>query len=223
MQYRMHPNLCAYISSSFYKGQLCTPPEIEAARRAVDTKGMYWVSYPTYPDRNAEQPPHPRSTSQQNPTEADLVLQLVRPYLGRKYVMVITFYKAQENLIRALLLQHGILEDPDFKTGLRICGPVPGERGRRSHPLLCAIQRRSSGRLCDQPQPPKCGGESRQRAFGSSGRRSHIRGKQELESSRCEVRPHDSGAAACHASPPCHRCHRGVCACVSPPSACQCR
>jgi hypothetical protein len=45
------------------------------------------------------------------------VLRLVPPYLGHKCVMVVTFYKAQETLICALLLQHGILED----NRLRIC------------------------------------------------------------------------------------------------------
>ncbi|KAJ1435568.1 AAA domain-containing protein, partial [Ochromonadaceae sp. CCMP2298] len=79
---------------------------------------MYWVSYP---NTNAEQPPPARPTSYENLTEAKLVLRLVRPYLGKKYTMVITLYKAQETLIRALLLQHGILEDADPKTGLRIC------------------------------------------------------------------------------------------------------
>eukprot|EP00601_Ochromonadales_sp_CCMP2298_P007636 CAMPEP_0173213804 /NCGR_PEP_ID=MMETSP1141-20130122/25605_1 /TAXON_ID=483371 /ORGANISM="non described non described, Strain CCMP2298" /LENGTH=718 /DNA_ID=CAMNT_0014141067 /DNA_START=61 /DNA_END=2213 /DNA_ORIENTATION=- len=116
-QYRMHENLCAYVSDSFYGGRLCTPPDTAAARRAVDAHGMYWVSYPNTP---AEVTPK-GSTSYHNPTEAELVLRLVRPYLGKKYTMVITLYKAQETLIRALLLQHGILEDADPKTGLRIC------------------------------------------------------------------------------------------------------
>jgi superfamily I DNA and/or RNA helicase len=44
--YRMHPNICEFVSDSFYRGRLFTPPAVGAARRAVDAQGMQWVSYP---------------------------------------------------------------------------------------------------------------------------------------------------------------------------------
>ena len=118
-QYRMHPRICEYVSSSFYNGKLCTPKEVSAARLSADAHGLYWISYPSC---DAEEAPRRGSTSRQNSTEASLVASIAKcPSLRAKYVMVITFYKAQENLIRETLLAAGLAEDSDPKTGLRIC------------------------------------------------------------------------------------------------------
>ncbi|KAJ1442996.1 AAA domain-containing protein, partial [Ochromonadaceae sp. CCMP2298] len=110
---------------------------------------MYWVSYP---NTSAETPPRGTlSTSKQNPTEAELVLRLVRPDLGKKYTMVSTFYKAQVELIRALLLQQGIPED----NRLRICS-VDQSQGSEADVVILSCVR--SNPLCEEgflADPPR--------------------------------------------------------------------
>ncbi|KAJ1393687.1 AAA domain-containing protein, partial [Ochromonadaceae sp. CCMP2298] len=102
---------------------------------------MYWVSYP---NTSAETPPRGTlSTSKQNPTEAELVLRLVRPYLGHRCVMVVTFYKAQVELIRALLLQQGIPEGDR----LRICS-VDQSQGSEADVVILSCVR--SNPLCEK-------------------------------------------------------------------------
>lgn len=104
-QYRMHPNICEFISSQFYNNTLETPREIEITRQASDKDGLYWLSYP---GDNAEHSPL-HSTSKVNPEEVRIILNLLAcPSNRSKSVMVITFYKAQEKMIREEALKAGI-------------------------------------------------------------------------------------------------------------------
>lgn len=98
-QYRMHPKLSNLVSELFYGGLLKTPPQIADDRTAIDQHGVWWL---TYDNDDAESTPE-RSKSKQNITEAVLVVQLlVRGLKHGRSVMAITFYKAQENLIRRI-------------------------------------------------------------------------------------------------------------------------
>lgn len=98
-QYRMHPKMSNLVSELFYDGLLKTPLQIADNRTAIDRHGVWWL---TYDNDDAESTPE-RSKSKQNITEAVLVVQLlVRGLNHGRSVMAITFYKAQENLIRRI-------------------------------------------------------------------------------------------------------------------------
>jgi ATP-dependent RNA/DNA helicase IGHMBP2 len=143
----MHPSICKYVSDSFYDGKLCTPKEVSAARLSADAHGLYWVTYPRS-DANvdAEKAPRKGSTSKQNSTEAGLVAAIACcPSLKAKYVMVITFYKAQENLIRETLSAAGLVEDSDPKNGLRICS-VDQAQGSEADVVILSCVRSNSAR-----------------------------------------------------------------------------
>lgn len=128
-QYRMHPSVCQYISTRFYAGSLRTPPEVASERTAVDSCGMWWVDYATSGlSTDFEQSPERKnSKSKVNPTEARLVVEIVQALAltraahlragddrgtpGQKTVMVVTFYKAQDALLKELLTAEGIQEN----------------------------------------------------------------------------------------------------------------
>jgi hypothetical protein len=99
-QFRMHPVVCSFVAATFYDGALTTNPLIGRSRVRADPVGLWWLAYH---DKNAESSP-PRSTSKVNETEAILALGLLdREDLRGKSVMVITFYKAQETLLKKML------------------------------------------------------------------------------------------------------------------------
>jgi hypothetical protein len=103
-QFRMHPSVCDFVSTTFYDGGLSTNVKIGANRLRADRVGLWWL---TYSDTDAESSP-PRSTSKINETEALLALSLLdREDLAGKSVMVITFYKAQETLMKRMLANMG--------------------------------------------------------------------------------------------------------------------
>jgi superfamily I DNA and/or RNA helicase len=111
-QYRMHPTVCKLVANLFYDGLLSTPRFIEDARTAIDPHGLWWL---TYTDNDAESTPE-RSKSKQNIAEAVLVVKLLINGLrhGRS-VMAITFYKAQENLIRRIFKDLEYTEDENCR------------------------------------------------------------------------------------------------------------
>ena len=111
-QFRMHPSVCDFVSDTFYNGSLMTNPVIDASRRGADSVGLWWV---TYSDTDAESSP-PRSTSKINETEVYLTLSLLdREDLVGKSVMVITFYKAQETLMKRMLESTGREESESLR------------------------------------------------------------------------------------------------------------
>lgn len=111
-QFRMHPSVCNFVSDTFYNGRLCTNPLVRANRLRGDQFGMWWV---TYRDKDAESCP-PRSTSKINETEAMIALSILdREDLIGKTVMVITFYKAQETLMKRMFAKSGRLESESLR------------------------------------------------------------------------------------------------------------
>lgn len=120
-QYRMHPNICGFISKEFYSGTLRTPPDTATVRMQADRRGLYWIDYArSRAGHNASETS--TRTSKLNNEEAGLVLEAYRAMTSssgsggrpsRKSFMIITFYKPQEHAIRDLFKQVGIAEDPD--------------------------------------------------------------------------------------------------------------
>jgi len=104
-QYRMHPTICQIVSDLFYQGNLTTNKDITALRVRVDPIGLYILS-----SLSPEETP-PRSTSKHNLGEADCVVDIINSGLYKhKSVMIITFYKSQEILIRKKLNEAKIYE-----------------------------------------------------------------------------------------------------------------
>lgn len=111
-QYRMHPTVCKLVADLFYNGLLNTPSFIADDRKAIDPYGLWWL---TYEDKNAESIPD-RSKSKQNITEAVLVVQLLINGMNHgRSVMAITFYKAQEHLIRDIFNDLNYIENEDCR------------------------------------------------------------------------------------------------------------
>ena len=116
-QYRMHPAICGVVSALFYGGALRTPQAVAEQRQRADARGMWRVA-----TRGAEQHPHPRSKSLENPSEVREVLRLYNAWLdggelAGKRAMVITFYKAQFAALARAFAADGIAQGPH----LRIC------------------------------------------------------------------------------------------------------
>lgn len=113
-QYRMHPEVADAVSACFYSGELRTPAEVAAARLAACRDGLFWLRYNAPASGGAEFKP-PRSTSFENQREAEAVVEAVRACragaAGRaKGIMIITFYKGQERLLRRTLADSGFPE-----------------------------------------------------------------------------------------------------------------
>lgn len=128
-QYRMHHVICGFISDRFYGGQLVTPPAVAAARTAADPIGLWWVEYASSSGSGFEEKPHPKSTSPHNPTEAAIVTSVLRrcregPAGARKSIMVITYYKSQEKLLRQTLADAGFHETTGTDGGLDGAGSL---------------------------------------------------------------------------------------------------
>jgi senataxin len=107
-QYRMHPTICQIVSDLFYQGNLTTNTDITALRVRVDPIGLYIIS-----SLSPEETP-PRSTSKHNVGEADCVVDIINSGLYKhKSIMIITFYKSQEILIRKKLNEAKIYESTE--------------------------------------------------------------------------------------------------------------
>jgi len=109
VQYRMHPQLCALVSATFYDGRLTTDPGI-AERRIAASGGVSWVGYD---DVEAEASGRARSTSKWNPTE----VEIIEGFMARagasdlldagKTIMVISFYKEQTRALQRMAEGYG--------------------------------------------------------------------------------------------------------------------
>jgi hypothetical protein len=101
-QFRMHPAICSFVSSSFYGNRLVTNPLIAEARRAVPQAGIFWLDYP---DTHAE------NTGRNGAIFNNVELGVLRAFMlsvekdilihGRS-VMIIAFYREQYNLLMAM-------------------------------------------------------------------------------------------------------------------------
>ena len=104
MQYRMHFDICAFVSGAFYANKLITPRETQEQRQASGSpNGMYWLDYAL-----SEGMEEPSKTSKINKHEASLVVQVIKNLVqrglrfgakGGKRLMIITFYKPQKRII----------------------------------------------------------------------------------------------------------------------------
>lgn len=76
----------------------------------MSSKAVFWWGY-----SGAEEEEPPRSHSKQNSKEATLAATIVLSpsWPQKRSVMVITFYKAQEKLIRDIFAEFGITERPE--------------------------------------------------------------------------------------------------------------
>lgn len=98
-QFRMHPEICKFVSSSFYANRLITNPLISDARCAVPSAGVQWVDYP---DVNAET--ISRHGAIFNQVELDMLktfmINVEKEFLVHgKTVMIIAFYREQFHLL----------------------------------------------------------------------------------------------------------------------------
>ena len=112
VQYRMHRSIAAYISATFYNDLLITPAAVASARSGACARGLWWLQS-NGPDEKPE-----RGTSFVNDAEADAVVDVVlacrRGAGAQKGVLVITFYKGQEKLLRSRLQAAGVRETVDI-------------------------------------------------------------------------------------------------------------
>jgi hypothetical protein len=119
-QYRMHPDIADYISAQFYEGKLKSDSSTSAARKRASESGIYWLLYPSHESCCEKAPVGRKSSSKCNPFECTSIVNLlsapsvVGRHEMRKSVMVMTFYKAQEDLLRSTLSDAGISEDPEY-------------------------------------------------------------------------------------------------------------
>lgn len=115
-QYRMHPDIEKFVSAQFYGGRLSTPEDTARERRAAvgPAPAIIWVDSHEY-GRDELQG---QSKSQTNPGEATLVAALLKDWqtqgkLDGKSVMVITFYKAQVQVLKDKLRAVNLAEKAD--------------------------------------------------------------------------------------------------------------
>ncbi len=120
-QYRMHPDICSFVSDEFYNGELLCEKE------AFGTRALVWID-----SGDAEE--SMQKTSRVNQIEAQMVLDLLHA-LDRKYtkgieVGVICIYKAQANLIC------GRLKDCTFQNIVPECSTVDAFQGKEKHTII---------------------------------------------------------------------------------------
>ena len=114
----MHPKLCATVSELFYEGNLSTPPAVASKRQRQDKTGVWLCPV----EDGVEEKPHGRSL--ENKEEARCALRLYESHApredDRRSFLVITFYRAQEALLRRVFEEAGHTESDVPGRGLRI-------------------------------------------------------------------------------------------------------
>eukprot|EP00039_Didymoeca_costata_P019562 m.338028 g.338028 ORF g.338028 m.338028 type:complete len:751 (-) comp18294_c0_seq1:152-2404(-) len=96
-QYRMHPRISAVVSELFYDNKLKDNDSIKQKRSLENPHGIYKIEH--YGKESKE----PHSTSFKNDTECSVAVQLYKKLHQqhpRKSIMLITYYKAQERLLK---------------------------------------------------------------------------------------------------------------------------
>ena len=101
-QFRMHPDISGFVSSSFYGSKLFTNPTVASLRCAVPCAGVHWVDYS---DPHAESC---RSGAMCNQLELEILREFMVNHVSRliisegKTVMLVTFYREQFHLLMLL-------------------------------------------------------------------------------------------------------------------------
>jgi superfamily I DNA and/or RNA helicase len=105
-QYRMHPNICRFVSAHFYNKRLETDQSRARAAREQPGAPIVWRTHGGGESR-AE-----HSTSTENREEARIICGEILPalfadphYAGKK-IVIITMYKAQLRLLEQMLTEH---------------------------------------------------------------------------------------------------------------------
>jgi hypothetical protein len=147
-QFRMHPDISGFVSSSFYSDKLFTNPSIADARCAVPYAGVHWVDYP---DAHAE-------TSTRGALCNHVELGMLKVFMQRvnethlshgTTVMIITFYREQFHLLMLLgerlglvgsRLQGNKTERFFVHPGFRIC-TVDASQGSESDVVVLSCVR----------------------------------------------------------------------------------
>jgi superfamily I DNA and/or RNA helicase len=120
-QYRMHQDVCSYISSTFYRGSLRTDAVVARARSAVSRMGLFWLQ-----TRGGEaQASDPIHKGHHNPEEVRRVVEVYRHLVPREArsscrVMVMAFYRRQLAHLRRAFAEEGLEESGVPSRGLRI-------------------------------------------------------------------------------------------------------
>jgi hypothetical protein len=147
VQYRMHPIICRYISHAFYSKQLVTD-ELTAKERkaAAGPRGIVWWDYP---DLKAESKV---GTSVANELEAAMVSSLLSQdwaegFLRQgKTILVVSFYKAQTQLLRDAVRRLSAALPPDLAAGIRV-GTVDSSQGSEADAVVVSSVRCNPGRV----------------------------------------------------------------------------
>lgn len=112
-QYRMHPLLGDFVSRAFYEGQVKSPLGVEYFKQdleGTDGKAALWLEVPLSLGKENKY-----GTSRQREAEARAIVKLLKLWLGSKQGSklsfgVISFYKAQAQLINKIAFEEEILE-----------------------------------------------------------------------------------------------------------------
>ena len=138
-QYRMHPLLGDFVSRSFYEGQVKSPlPAEHFAQQlpATDGKAALWLNVPFRAG------PESRSgTSRQRLSEAQAIVQQLKVWMrapeGKALSFgVISFYKAQQQLIQEVARKEGLLSfssegNKELQLNPEYCGDNPAYTAER--------------------------------------------------------------------------------------------
>lgn len=118
-QFRMHPDISRFVSSSFYQDRLFTNPAIASTRCSVPSpSGVHWMDYA---DSHAETS---KGGALCNQVELGMLRRFMTEYHlesqldnnnNQKTVMIITFYREQFHLLMLLGEKLGLV-------GTRLCG-----------------------------------------------------------------------------------------------------
>lgn len=120
-QYRMHTEVCNYISATFYRGQLGTDDVVARARSAASSRGLFWLQT-RGGEAKASDPIH---KGFHNPEEVRHVVEVYKhlvPCEARSIcrVMVMAFYRRQLAHLRRAFAEEGLEESGVPSRGLRI-------------------------------------------------------------------------------------------------------
>ena len=128
-QFRMHPDICALVSNEFYRRELMTAPETEETRRreGIGTQTVQWIHTRTDEQDNGH--------SKENRGEALEICSLLRreSWASVGTIAIITFYKAQADLLKNTLRENGHTLNDKKMTVMT----VDSAQGRSAREVFC--------------------------------------------------------------------------------------
>jgi len=144
-QYRMHPEICGFVSRHFYDGRLTTAasrfqaPALPAAALPAGMGGVsrseggsiVWCTHSGIESTHQHSstplgPKNVKSFSKENREEARIICQEIVPALAAQHtadapnagnkIVIITLYKAQQRLLELMLAEQKLIETPIVMT-----------------------------------------------------------------------------------------------------------